>query len=274
MDYRINIKCEIKSADEELNSQIDILKKEFLMLNNLFLTQNEKVAYYYEDINTGSVLSYNSEILFYAASSIKILVCSMILEKVARKEINIEEKILVAMEDLKQDTGIIKYQKQDTYYTIKELLKLTIVESDNTAYIKLVNYIGKENLEKYGKSLGAVHTMEGKDLFGLINCNDMIIYWKKVKEIIDNNLHGKDFYNWLSNPSFSIVEQDKIGNNNFVKKYGSWDIAYHEAGYIEDENPFYLIILTQKFKTEDKEIFVNKAAEKIYKLHKMITGKK
>ena len=75
------------------------------------------------------------------------------------------------MNDLKTDTGIIKFQKQDTYYTIKDLIRLTITESDNTAYIKLVNYVGKENLEKYGKSLE--HSYNGRQRFiWIINCDE------------------------------------------------------------------------------------------------------
>jgi len=174
---------------------LDILKDEFLQLNLLYIKQNEKVAYYYEDINSGSVLSFNSNILFYAASSIMFLVCVMLLEMAENKAINLNGKLLVNMADLKSGSGVIKYQEKDTYYTIKELIRLTIVESDNTAYIKLVNYVGKDNLEKYGKSLGALHTMEGGDLFGLINCDDMSVYWKKVKDFIDSSKFGKDLYN-------------------------------------------------------------------------------
>ena len=61
--------------------------------------------------------------------------------------------------------------------------------------------------------------------------------------------------------------------NNFVRKYGSWDIAYHEAGYIEDENPFYLIVLTQKNKCVEKEIFINETAKKILEIHRLIHNK-
>ena len=270
MNYKINVKCEIKNANEELKENIELLKKEYLELNSLYLKQKEKVAYYYEDINTGSILSYNSDILFYAASSIKVLICVMLLEMADNNKINLEEKLLVTMDDLKQDTGIIKYQKEDTYYTIKELIRLSIVESDNTAYIKLVNYVGKDKLEEYGKSLGASHTMEGKDLFGLINCDDMAVYWKKIRSFILSSKYGSEFKDWLSSPSFSIVEKSSIDNKNFVKKYGSWDIAYHECGYVEDENPYYLIILTQKFKCDDKEDFVNETAERLTRIHKLI----
>lgn len=271
MNYKINIKCEINNGNEKLLESLDKLKHKLEELNTLYLKQNEKVAYLYKDINTDTILSYNSDVLFYAASSIKILVCVMLLEKAENNIIDIEEKLLVSMEDLKQDTGIIKYQKKDTYYSIKDLIRLTITESDNTAYIKLVNYVGKDSLAEYGKSLGAKHTMEGKDLFGLINCNDMLCYWDRVRKYInDNNKYSIDFYNWLSNPTFSIIEKKSINNNNFVKKYGSWDIAYHEAGYVEDIDPFYLIVLTQKFKCQDKEDFVNETASRIYKIHRQI----
>ena len=271
MNYKISIKCDIKNGNRDLKDRLEDIKKEFAELNLLYLKQNEKVAYYYKDINTGTILSYNSDILFYAASSIKILVCVMLLEMAEKGSVDLEKKLLVKMDDLKQDTGVIKFQKEDTYYSIKELIKYTIVESDNTAYIKLVNYVGKNNLEIYGKLLGAEHTMEGKDLFGLINCDDMIKYWEKVRNyIISNYKYSKDFRDWLSNPSFAIIDKTSINNKNFVKKYGSWDIAYHEAGYIEENNPFYLIVLTQKLKCYDKENFVNETAKRICKIHKLI----
>lgn len=122
MNYKINMKCELKNVSETLKDKQEELKKYYLELNTMYLKQKEKVAYYYEDINTGSILSYNSDILFYAASSIKILVCVMLLEMAENKKISLEDTLLVTMNDLKQDTGIIKFQKQDTYYTIKDLL--------------------------------------------------------------------------------------------------------------------------------------------------------
>ncbi len=273
MNYKINIRCDLKQVSDTIKDKQEELKKYFKELNEMYLNQKEKVAYYYEDINTGSVLSYNSDILFYAASSIKILVCVMLLEMAENKKISLEESLLITKDDLKQDTGIIKYQKEDTYYTIKELIRLTLVESDNTAYIKLVNYVGKDNLERYGKSLGALHTMEGKDLFGLINCDDMIVYWRKVRDFINKSIYGKELYDWLSNPSFNIVLSSSIEDNTFVKKYGSWDIAYHEAGYVDAKEPYYIIILTQKFKCDDKEEFVNSTAKQLHRIHKFINNK-
>lgn len=258
MEYRIHTigKIEDFTLREKLNE-----------LNELFFRSKEKVAYYYEDMETHTIFSYNSEVLFYAASTIKILVCVLLIEQAEEGQLDLNEKILISMEDLKQDTGILKYQKEPTHYTLRELIRLTLVESDNTAYIKLVNFIGKENLISYGKQLGAMHTLEGKDLFGVINCEDLLCYWKKIYSFVRTSIYGPMLEDWLKNPSFHIIESESFDGQPFVKKYGSWDIAYHEAGYILDSHPFYFILLTQKCQCLDKESFANEVAKRVMDLH-------
>ena len=246
-------------------------------LINIYLKESEKgrkVAFYYENTNTNNIISYNKDLLFYAASSIKVLICLMILELSEQNKINIEDKLLVTMDDIKRGTGIINKQTKDTYYTIKKLIELTITESDNTAYIKLVNLIGKDKLKEYGLNLGAKHTMEGKetDSFGAINCTDMIIYWKKIKEYIDSNKkYSKDFKEYLQKTTTKLIDSKYIDNKPFMRKYGSFDVYYHEAGYIEDSNDsYFLIILTRLNQYKYKESFFNNTAKKINEINKLL----
>lgn len=261
------------------NIKNDIIKNQIKELLNLYLEESlkgNKVAFFYENINDGSVISFNRDICFYAASTIKILVCIIVLEKVENNELNLADKILVTMSDLKQDTGIIKYQTKDTYYELGRLVELTITESDNTAYLKLVNLIGKDKIASYGRKLGAEHTMEGKstDSFGIINCNDMIIYWKKVREYIESkSKYSQQFKEYLLNPTIKLIKDINVDDKPFIRKYGSWDIAYHECGYVESDNPYYLIILTQLNKTDYKKTFINETARMITTIHKLITKK-
>lgn len=271
MDFKINITINGISKDILNTLLLDIKELSYMYLDETF--KGNKVAFYYKDINNNYSISYNDTVCFYSASTIKILACLMILEMALNNKLDLNKKILITAKDLKQDTGIIKYQKEDTYYSLEDLVKLTIVESDNTAYLKLVEILGKENIKKYGNSLGAEYTMVGKetDSFGIINTNDMLIYWEAVKKFIDdNNKYSKIFKEWLSTPTVKFINDDSIDNLNFVRKYGSWDIAYHEAGYIEDKNPYYLIVLTQLNKFDYKEKFINDTAEKIMKIHRKI----
>lgn len=251
------------------------IKNKIKKLKLLFMKEmlkGNKVAFYYEDINSNSIISFNSEMCFYAASTIKVLSVLMIFKMALDNKLDLNKKILVKMEDLKQDTGVIKYQKKDTYYTLEELLRLTIVESDNTAYLKLVDILGKENIKKYGISLGAKNTMVGRktDSFGLIDCKDMAIYFKEIKKFIDEkNKYSDLFLEYLLNPSVKLIK-DKSLNNKYVRKYGSYDLAYHECGYVLDEKPYYLFILTQLNKKNYKEKFINEAAKQISDIHELI----
>ena len=266
MKYNI----ELDFSNYQDKNLLKIIKKiDDLCLKETF--KSNKVSFLYKNISDNTIMSFNPDICFYAASTLKILICLMIIEKVEKKELNMTDKILITMSDLKQDTGIIKYQKEDTYYTLEELLRLTIVESDNTSYLKLVNILGKENIKKYGKKIKAKHTFEGKDLFGITSSNDMLIYLEQIKKYIDsNNKYSNLFKEWLSNPKEKLIKDKSINNKNYIRKYGSYDIAYHEVGYVEDENPYYLIILTQLNKKNYKEKFINELASLITNFHNYI----
>ena len=169
MKFEPNVTYFIDRSDENAIEVYKRIKDNLKELNQMYLDQNidmNKVAFYYED-KKGNIFSYNKSVLFYAASSIKIVTCLLTYKMAEEGKLDLSENILVTLDDLKPDTGIIKNNTEDKYYTIDELIKLCIVESDNTAYLKLVDIVGgKDKVEEFGKSLGATHTMEGKDNFG------------------------------------------------------------------------------------------------------------
>lgn len=237
------------------NDDIKSKLKELYILCLDEALKGNKVAFYYENLNN-NVISFNENICFYAASTIKILVCLLICKLNDEGKINLDDKLLVTSDDIFQGSGVIKNQKNDTEYTISKLIELCLIESDNTAYIKLVKYVGKDKLIEFGKNLGALHTLEGKDSYGIINCLDMIIYWKELINYINNFENGKTIKKFLLNPSVKY-----INNDNYIRKYGEYDIAYHETGYVDSSKPYYLMLLTQLNKANYKEEFINKVAK-------------
>lgn len=253
------------------------LKKKIKDLIDMFSNEyykGNKVAFFYKD--NSNTISYNEEVLFYAASTIKILAVLLMFNKIDNNEFHLDDKILITMNDLKQDSGIIKLQKEDTYYTLEELMKLTITESDNTAYLKIVDLLGgKEVLKEYGLSLGAKHTMEGKetDSFGITNCSDMFIYISKVIEYINKDSeHSKMYREWMLNTTTKKVDRENL-NGKFLRKGGEFGIAYHEVGYVEANKPYYLIILTQLGELDYKNDFINDTAKKIVDINKYLGEK-
>ena len=246
------------------------LRKKIYYLNKYLLKQNEKVAYAYKNLSTDDMFSFNLDVCFYSASAIKFLVCLYIYEQAEINPEILENELILNPEDFKQGSGVLKNTPNKTNYSVKQLIYYALKESDNTAYIKLVNYVTAEKLKAYGLSLGAKHTLEGKDLFGIVNASDMLIYLKHLYDYFETNTKfSQELKNNMSNPSYKIIKSKNIDNNLFVRKYGGFGIAFHEVGIVYDENSYILIILTQKNELKDKEKYINKVARKINKIHRL-----
>lgn len=252
----------------------DDVKDKLQELNLLFMNESylgNKVAFYYENLVNGNTFSYNENITFYAASTMKILVCLYLLEN--SDYYDLDTVLLVSEDDKKQGSGILKDVSGDQEYTLLELIKPCIIYSDNTAYIKLMDYVGKDIIKSYGEELGCRHIMEGKeaDMFGITNCVDLSIIWKRVKDYIDRDTLYSDLLRDLTRSTYTkLISDDSIGRGIYLRKYGSFGIAYHEAGIVINSEPYVLIVMTQLNEKDYKEEFINNAAKLISELHYMI----
>lgn len=250
------------------------LKKRIYSLNKFLLKQEEKVAYAYKNLETNEEFSFNLDVCFYSASTIKFLVCLYIYEQAENNPKLLDVKIKLDLEDFKEGSGVLNKNKTIVEYTIKELVYYTLKESDNTAYIKLVNFVTPLKLKEYGIKIGAKHTLEGKDLFGITSAYDMKIYLTYLYNYFKLNTPlSYEFKQIMLNPSYKIINSKSINNNSFARKYGSFGIAFHEVGIVYDEKPYILIVLTQKNKLNKKTKYVNKVAKRINNIHKLIKNK-
>ena len=266
----MELRCSIEYKDL-YDLQIKDKMKDLVKIFSDEFYKGNKVAFLYKD--SDNTFSFNEDICFYAASTIKILAVLLMFKKIDDLEFKLDDQILIKMSELKAGDGKISSQKEDSYYSLKELLRLTIVESDNTAYLKLVELVGgKQVLKDYGNTIGAFHTMEGKesDCFGITNCTDMYIYIKNVVDYINlGSDNSKLLKEWMLNTTTKKVDRSII-NGPFMRKGGEFGIAYHEVGYVEANKPYYLIILTQLGEQDYKNEFINDVAKKIVDLNKYI----
>lgn len=265
----MEIMTEIKT-DLKVNNYLK-LKEEIRVpiyhLNNMFLKSKEKVSYYYENLVDGTVIAFNPNMTFYAASTTKLLVCMYLYEQ-SLKDNTILEKELLYTEDYKKDeSNIMMTFDLNTKHNIRDLIKYAIIESDNSAYKMLMEEVTVPVIKEYGNQMGATTTMVGKDHYGIVSPYDYSLYLKKLLELVKTNSIFQVLLDYMIASSVKIVEQKNVGKNKIANKYGDWDIAYHDALIVYDEEPFILCIFTQKGKTRDKKSFINKTAQKIYAIH-------
>ena len=87
---------------------------------------------------------------------------------------------------------------------------------------------------------------------------------------IDRDTYYSDLLRDLTrSTSVKLIDDESINNDIYCRKYGSYGIAYHEAGVVMNGEPYILIIMTQLNEKDYKNEFINDAAALISDLHNL-----
>lgn len=121
-----------------------------------FLKEKEgQFSIYYKDLNSGEEFGMQENTVLTAASLNKLFIVGYLYNLASKKEINLEDKIVIQEEDIQDyGTGSLRYKKAGEPYTLKYLAQLAFKQSDNTAAHVLTIRLGEENIQEYARQLG------------------------------------------------------------------------------------------------------------------------
>lgn len=245
-------------TSDEINSYIEEL--------NNYLKANYSTSVRYIDLNLGFEYEYNKDVKYYAASTIKSVVALYVYEKADEGLINLDETIVYSSKYKWGASSFMQTHKYGDKITIRDLVKYSIIVSDNSAYQMLVDYVGKSTLREFGSSLGASLTMSGTDNFGYINVDDGIIYMKAIYDFINNSVQlGEEFKSYFLEADQNDLAMTDLGISA-AHKYGQYNEFYHDIGIVYDEHPYVIAILTREGNKNFEEI-VRDINKRVYKLH-------
>lgn len=224
------------------------------------------VSIYYENINLGYNFSYNETKVYYAASVIKMLDALYIYQNARLGNIDLNTTVKYTQKYLISDSDGVKTHKLNDDISLKDLVSYAILYSDNAAHAMLVDYIGFNNLKKYGNDLGAKYTLYGTDNFGSINISDASIYLKHLYEFLKiPDEYSTQLKNYFVNSKHNNLSLKGI---DAATKYGYYGAYFHNIGIVFDDSPYIVAILT----TEASKNFDDKVKDinsKIYELHRL-----
>lgn len=230
-----------------------------------FLNDNTNFAYYYYDLNSNITYSKNEDSVFYGASVIKSALAIYIYNMALNDVSILDKEIAYSHNYYHGGAGVIKKNPQNSY-SVRNLVKYMIEESDNIAFIMLYRNFNIKEVRQYYQNLGTKETFVGGDEFGHITANDCAIYLKELKKIIDlDNDISKELKQVFLNASKNSYIKKAI-NKDVLFKYGETKPNYHEITIVMDENPYILIILTTKFPNNHVD-FINNLATITDNLH-------
>lgn len=252
---------------DELDNSSDI--EEYIAELNSYLDSNYNVSIRYEDLSRGFSYSYNTDKTYYAASTIKSLDALYIYTKAYEGALNLDTTMTYTSNYRISDSFYMNNISYGSEVSLRDLVKYAIIKSDNSAHAMLVDYIGRDNLKKFGRSLGATLTLSGYDNFGYINVDDAIIYMKALDNFFSNGseiaLELKDIFILADQNDLSVEREGYWA----AHKYGEYEEFYHDIGIVYDTNPYVVAILTKEGKKSNFQDIVKEINEKIYKLHRM-----
>ena len=241
---------------EDINSAITTL--------NNYIKENYSASIVYEDLMYGFYYEYKEDTVYYAASTIKALGALYIYEKAREGVIDLNDTITYTKKyKVSYSTGVSKYKIGDKI-KLRDLVKYSVIYSDNSAHQMLISYIGKSTLKKYGNDLGAVNTLVGGDNFGHISAKDGYIYMKAINEFLKkDDVYAKELKSF-----FLDAEQKELSVNNLdvANKYGLYKKYYHNMGIMYDDRPYVISIFTLEG-LKNKEDKINDISNKVYELH-------
>src|SRR3989304_2249764 len=141
-----------------LNPARKFVKQEDLIINFQPLRDylNDKyqadpnVSIYFEYLPTGSNIAISKDAEFYPASLIKVPIAMAAAKKIEKGEWKWDSKLVLMAADKDDKFGTLYKEPTGSTYTIEELIKRSLVDSDNTAhFIILRNLEFSEITEVY-----------------------------------------------------------------------------------------------------------------------------
>jgi beta-lactamase class A len=136
-------------------------------LARLALGYRGRVGVYVKDVNTGREWSYHSDESFPTASLIKVPVLAAVFQKVADGELTLSQRIKLKRKDRAGGSGQLKWFRDGSEFTVREVLLRMMRDSDNTALNMIIRHVGldyiQENMAKQGLVRTRIHS-EGLSL--------------------------------------------------------------------------------------------------------------
>ena len=238
------------------------------MVQSLVGTTWKNYSVLVKDLTSNFEMGINETVMYEAASVNKIPILAAVYSKAQEGSINLDRQITVQEKDIQDyGTGVIRYEKPGSVYSIKTLARLMMQKSDNTAgYILSVYVVPTSDIQKMLPGWGLSQTEMVKD--NQTSNQDMAVLLIKLLDgRIVNTALTQEIRSFFKESDF----EDRIPvllpkTATVYHKTGDATAKLHDVGVIEDgKMRYYLGIFTSDItnEAETKELMA-KVSKLVY----------
>jgi beta-lactamase class A len=208
---------------------------------------------YYKDLKTGESFGINEKQIQTAASVNKVPIVAAVYYLDSKAKLSLDDKITVQKEDIQDyGTGSIRYQKPGQNYSIRNLSKLALNISDNTAAHVLGVRIGTDVLQNLVDTWKLSQTnMQG-------NATTLIDMEKLFEDIWNGKLASsaktQELLSFMTNTDIeNRLPKDLPKTAKVYHKTGDGEGFIHDVGIFQDgDNVYFLGVMTSDVGNNDK----------------------
>ena len=226
------------------------------------------ISIYYTDIDRTHYLAINADYEHEGASVLKALYCHFLLKH------NVDRERLINFDEATRTStsGELSEDAVGKDFSVDELIKLSIVYSDNMAYRLLFKTYGRYGFNDYIKSLGAetprlppgyeFSTVTARDLStGML---DIYSYSLETDYQFYTDLLTESAPGGLIDSGSKYVVAHKYGY------HGGYD-GYHDTAIVYAEKPYILTIMTRVFPyAKDSDEVFRRTTELVEAIHEKL----
>ena len=241
IEYPLDYQNDGKISFKEKTYSIDEIIKCIDENTNDF---KDKMALYYYNFDTDEEYFFNEDTYFVAASLKKVPLVMQVLDKVYKCELSLNDEIkYIESSDYATGTGILQFEDNIGSRSIDELIKLSIIESDNIAY-NMLNRVCGNTLTEYIENITSDYTANDDEYPKLTAKQNFEILYRLYKNP-DNNPYYSTVIELMKETEFHDRLDKYIAYEKVSHKIGSYYRYYHDMGFIFAEETYLLVVLSK-----------------------------
>jgi len=221
------------------------------------------VAISYIDLTTGKAIDINGDTPFVAASCIKVPLGMLVSDRIKEGKLSWEQKLAFRADEWEDGTGVLNPQVNDEF-TIEELMKLMITESDNIAKNMLFNAIAESQPQGFEQMFAAY--LPGRTVFTDYNftSKNLADVLDFMMEHLDENEGYRKILQWMKEDAFEERLETPTTKNYVAHKIGSFNTFFNDMGVFSGKHPYILVVMTNE--VPDANDFISQISDLVWNM--------
>lgn len=194
-----------------------------------------RVAITLKDMRSGRRWDYHPDDLFPSASLIKVPVLVAAFYKIREGRLSLDERLEVTRRNRVGGSGSLKWRRDGTKLTVRELLTVMISESDNTATKMILDRLGLGYVQQQFPRMGLLYTgiyEEGMSIKGGRVMHENYTTAREMTMLLEKIYRGEAVDRESSALMLQILKHPKPRASRLAKGLPEgWEIA-HKTGLL------------------------------------------